>query len=226
MDKYIKTKIEKLVKSMQKSVKKVKEENVIKDVLDADRIAEVSPDDIAANKTGTLNKGKEKDLEKCSDDPDCECNEEDNIKKGEDFITDILSKFEVISNAYLKKQEGTKLKDSMVNHALQDKKTGIPKIDASISDAKGQGRMALPEERPKKQAPGKSGPAGVSSKDKAGMGRARKRMESSSEHMKKPVKNKRMVSRNELKALKASKMKRANASKSKTLPLAASEGKK
>tara|TARA_R100000951_G_scaffold112718_1_gene113470 strand:- start:2422 stop:2964 length:543 start_codon:yes stop_codon:yes gene_type:complete len=84
MDDKLKGKVSTLVKSMYKNVQKskVKTKDVIEDVLDEDRIAEISPDDVAPNKSGTLKKGKE-------------------IKKGEDFVADFLNKFEKISKAYL-----------------------------------------------------------------------------------------------------------------------------
>jgi len=90
MNDSLKEKIETLTKSMyrnvkkakNKHIKKVKEKDAIKDLFDKDRVAEMSPDDVPANKTSTLNKGK-------------------SIEKHEEFVFDFLNKFEKISKAYL-----------------------------------------------------------------------------------------------------------------------------
>ena len=63
MDKYIDGKIQALVKSMYKSVQKIKE-NAVKDVLDGNRVAEMSDDSLPGDKSGILSKNKEMKKEK------------------------------------------------------------------------------------------------------------------------------------------------------------------
>jgi hypothetical protein len=158
MSKKLDESVNKLFKSMHKSVKKLRKKNAIEDVLDSNSMAEMSPDDVAGSKTGTLNKAKKKkELEKCAGvkDCDCECDDvapaDDEMEKREVFFKNMLKNFQTISGAYLEKKEGEKLVDSMVDHAQKDKKTGIPKLDAGIADAKDESRMALPEEKSKKK---------------------------------------------------------------------------
>mgnify|MGYP006928176880 CR=1 FL=1 len=106
MDQHIKNRIQKMAKSMSNSVKKAKASSVIADVLDKDNVAEVSPDEVAPNKSGVLTKSKgKKKLEKCGDDKDCGCGKPADFEKGEKFVKDLLTKFESISSAYLKKKE-------------------------------------------------------------------------------------------------------------------------
>lgn len=107
MDQKTKDRIEKMVKSLYKSVGKKKAADVISDVLDNNRIAEVPSDEEAPDKTGTLNKSKKKKLKKCDDKEncDCECGSPADFEKGEKFVKDMLGNFEVISKAYLKKKE-------------------------------------------------------------------------------------------------------------------------
>jgi len=89
MDKYLKAKAEKLAKSMYKSTKKAKlsqetkSKTPIEDVLDDNELAEVDPDELTPNTTGTMT-------------------------KGDKFVKNILNKFEEISLAYLKKQKKSK----------------------------------------------------------------------------------------------------------------------
>jgi hypothetical protein len=56
MSKDLQAKVDKLKKSMYKTVRKVKEKNAIEDVLDSDRVAEMSPDSIPASRGGVLQK--------------------------------------------------------------------------------------------------------------------------------------------------------------------------
>lgn len=158
MDKDIKNRIDKLVKSMQEALKKASKKDVIADVMDSNRLSQVNPDAITPSKGGTLNKTKKLDkrcwegyeptpgkkayskgsCQKKSEkiekkqgvpegaDPETHercvkkvkakghdkgsafaiCNEaKAGMKKSEDFVKDIMQKFEKISNVYLKKQE-------------------------------------------------------------------------------------------------------------------------
>jgi len=84
MDKDISNKIEDLVKSMYKTVKALKKKNALEDVLDEDRVAEVDPDLVPADRTGSLNKKKKEE-----------------VKKTEDFVKSVMDNFEVISKAYM-----------------------------------------------------------------------------------------------------------------------------
>ena len=104
MNKKIENKVQALVKSMYKSVKKSTEEGIIADLMDSDRIAEISPDDVPKSKSGTLNKTKKKKEE--SED---ECL----VEKGENFMKSFVEGFEAISKAYLEKDEfkGSSRKD-------------------------------------------------------------------------------------------------------------------
>jgi hypothetical protein len=114
MDKHIKNKIDKLVKSMHKALDKASKKDVIADVMDSNRLSEVNPDAIVAPKSATLNKAK-KNKKRCWDgyEPtpgkkaysEGSCQKKSEIEKSEDFIKDIMQKFEVISSAYLQKQE-------------------------------------------------------------------------------------------------------------------------
>ena len=158
MDKDIKNRIDILVKSMHQALEKVSKKDVIADVMDSNRLSEVSPNSVVAPKSATLNKTKKMDkrcwegyeptpgkepyskgsCQKKSEkmqkkqgvpegaDPETHercvkkvkqqghdkgsafaiCNEaKAGMKKSEDFIKDIMQKFEIISNAYLQKQE-------------------------------------------------------------------------------------------------------------------------
>ena len=103
MDENIKNRIKRMAKSMSK---KRSAKDAIADVLDKDRIAEVSPDEITPNTTSAVNKSKDLDKCNCEGDCDCECDSpKDDLEKGEKVIKDILSKFEAISKAYLAKME-------------------------------------------------------------------------------------------------------------------------
>ena len=145
--------VSKLFKSMHKSVQKMRKKTAIEDVLDSNNTAEMNVDDVVGSKTGTLNKAKKKDLEECECKKGCECEDiapaDDEMEKREVFFKSMIKNFETISSAYLKKQEGETLKDSIIDHAKKDKKIGIPELDAGIADAKGNSRMALPKERVK-----------------------------------------------------------------------------
>ena len=106
MNKELKNKVDNLVKSMQKSVKKVKEKNAIEDVLDANNVAEMSPDSIAVGSTSAMNKSKKK---KKIPKADCHCDEDvaepGGFEKAEDFVKSMIDNFQKISSAYLEKKE-------------------------------------------------------------------------------------------------------------------------
>jgi hypothetical protein len=158
MDKDIKNRVDRLVKSMYKAFEKASKKDVVADVMDSNRLSQVSPDAVAAPKGGTLNKAKKLDKrcwegyeptpgKKAYSEGSCQkkseeiqkkqgvpegadpethercvtkvkekghdksssfaiCNEaKAGMGKSEDFIKDIMQKFEKISSAYLKKQE-------------------------------------------------------------------------------------------------------------------------
>ena len=111
MDKYIENRVQKLVEKMEKGLKskgKNLAEKVVAEVLDGDSIAETPEDKLAPDSSSAVNKSQKKKMEKCKDvdDCDCECDESPaELEKGEKLIKDIISKFEVISKAYLAKME-------------------------------------------------------------------------------------------------------------------------
>ena len=117
MDKYIENRVQKLVEKMEKGLKskgKNLAEKVVDEVLDGDSIAETPEDKLAPDSSSAVNKSQKKKMEKCKDvddcDCDCECDESPaELEKGEKLIKDIISKFEVISKAYLAKMEKNRM---------------------------------------------------------------------------------------------------------------------
>lgn len=109
MNKEIDEKIKKMVKSMYKTVQNMKEKDAISDVLDKDRIAEMSPDSIPSGKSGILNKNKEKMKKDMKKDVsnllgiDPSQGENMSVNKNEEFVKDLMKSFTKISSAYIEK---------------------------------------------------------------------------------------------------------------------------
>lgn len=129
MDKEFDEKIKKMVKSMYKTVQNMKQKDAISDVLDKDKIAQMSPDSIPSGKTGALNKNKEKmkkDMKKFlalggtqtsgqnptsstsqgkppPPAPGTSIADQIGFGKNEIFVKDMMKNFEKISKAYLEK---------------------------------------------------------------------------------------------------------------------------
>ena len=118
MNNKIKNKIDILVKSMRNSVKKITAKDIISDVMDSDRTAEIASDDIPKARTGVLSKTKDKDkdedkedIDKCEGISDCDCECDGPVEKGEKFVKDFMNGFEKISKAYL--MEKAKIDDGL-----------------------------------------------------------------------------------------------------------------
>lgn len=116
MDKYLKNKVNELVKSMKKAIA---EKDALKDVLDADRIAETNPDEVPSDRSSVLNKEEceckdKKEKDKCD-----ECKDAAPMDKNEIFVKNIMKNFKTISEAYMKKME----QDGSRMATFEEKKT-------------------------------------------------------------------------------------------------------
>lgn len=95
---------DKLLKEMKKAVKKVRKKNAIDDVLDSDRVAEMS--DTPSGTEGVMRKKKEDCNCKGESKEDCECEEAAPMDKAEEIVKSIINNFKKISDIYLEKKEG------------------------------------------------------------------------------------------------------------------------
>lgn len=124
MDKYLEERIGKLKKSLYKNIQKASKKDVIKDVLDSDNIAKISPDSVAPDKGSVVKKNKDEECE-CEDKKKCECEEaapleKPGMHKSEKVARDILDNFKAISDVYLKKSAGEKTLHPSTNQASQE----------------------------------------------------------------------------------------------------------
>lgn len=104
MDKEFDLKIKKMVKSMYKTVQNMNEKNAVSDVLDSNNVAQMSPDSVASDKTGALNKNKEKMKKDLKKDASKTLGiKDDGVYKNEDFVKDVMKSFGKISKAYIEK---------------------------------------------------------------------------------------------------------------------------
>ena len=85
---------DKLLKEMKKAVKKVRKKNEIDDVLDSNRVAEMS--DAPSGTEGVMRKKKEDCNCKGESKEDCECEEAAPMDKAEEIVKSIINNFKKI----------------------------------------------------------------------------------------------------------------------------------
>lgn len=97
MDKHSKNREKSLLKSLYKTIKKMRHKDAVEDVLDNNTTAEMDPDNIPKGSSSIMNKSK---MQKKQDKP--QANQEE-AKKSEEIISDLIKNFNVISKAYKEK---------------------------------------------------------------------------------------------------------------------------
>lgn len=119
MDNHSKNREKSLFKSLYKTVEKLrKKKDPIEDVFDNNTTAEASPDNIPKGASSIMNKSKMQKEQKTSEE----------VKKGEEIISQLIKNFNIISKAYkekLEKKEGSEKPFLGYNKEKHSKEGGL-----------------------------------------------------------------------------------------------------
>jgi hypothetical protein len=144
-----------ILKEMKKAVKKVRKKNAIEDVLDNNRVAEMSADSIENSKQGVMSK---KDEEcNCKGEKDCECDSDDVIHKTEYLVKSIINNFKNISDFYLAKKENKEKPFHGYNKEKHSKEGGLSEKERNrINREEGSNLKAPVSSKEAKKSPKKA----------------------------------------------------------------------